>query len=292
MVSPLDDFYQESDPEPVFAHPASVGPVSASYEHSMDPLPASAWNITPPDQVEEGELSELEEHRKQYNSDSHCTISEDQNYRETVRGVHAFIGWSHIPDLEYTPATRADNPWIGHRAKPVGKVSVVLPPEDWLCKELENLNLVLIEGYPSKSSEPGGLHMDQYLCPKSQSRWYGIHPAEPKDITRPGRYVTTWPNDTAKLNSAFARIAKPSAPSSQSPYRPIDQDSLRKWEKVAKETTYICNQSASFNRCIPKIQDSVQEQLKILESLERANPLQRHSLPWMSYIISPHLTRM
>ena len=176
------------------------------------------------------------------------------------------MGWSHIPDLEYTPATRADNPWIGHRAQPVGKVSVLLPLEDWLCKKLENLNLVLIEGYPSKSTEPGGLHMDQYLhSPKTQSRWYGIHPAEPKDITRPGRYVTTWPNDAVKLNSAFARIAKPSATSCQPPSLPIAQDTLRKWEKVAKETSYICNQSAGFNRCITKIQDSVQEQLKILQ---------------------------
>ena len=177
------------------------------------------------------------------------------------------MGWSHIPDLEYSPATRMDNPWIGHWEQPVGKASVLLPPEDWLCKKLENLNLVLIEGYPSKSSEPGGLHMDRYLRPpKSQSRWYGIHLAESKDITRPGRYVTTWPNDAAELNSAFARIAKPSATSSQPPSCPIAQDTLRKWEKAVKETSYICNQSAVFNRCITKIEDSVQEQLKVLQS--------------------------
>ena len=177
------------------------------------------------------------------------------------------MGWSHIPDLEYSPATRADNPWVGHRSQPVGKVSVLLLPEDWLCKKLENLNLVLIEGYPSKSSEPGGLHMDQYLRPpKSQSRWYGIHPAEPKDFTRPGKYVTTWPNDATKLNNAFTRIAKSSSVSAQPPSRPIAQDTLRKWEKAAKESSYICNQSAGFNRCITKIQDSVQEQLKILQA--------------------------
>ena len=134
-------------------------------------------------------------------------------------------------------------------------------------KKLENLNLVLIEGYPSKSAEPGGLHVDQYLRPpKSQVRWYGIHPAENKDITRPGKYVTTWPNDAAKLNSAFARIGKPSLASSQPTSRPIAQDTLRKWEKAAKETSYVCNQSAGFNRCITKIQDSVQEQLQILQS--------------------------
>ena len=84
--------YQETDPEPVFAQPASAGPVSATYEHSVDPLPVSSRNITPLDQVEEGELSQLEDQPEQDNSDSDHTISEDQNYRETVRGVRASMG--------------------------------------------------------------------------------------------------------------------------------------------------------------------------------------------------------
>ena len=66
----------------------------------------------------------------------------------------------------------------------MGKVSILLPPEDWLYKKLQNLNFVLIEGYPSKASEygPCGLHMDQYLLlAKSQSRRYMIHWEEPKD---------------------------------------------------------------------------------------------------------------
>ena len=177
------------------------------------------------------------------------------------------MGWTHIPDLEYSPTSRTDNPWTGHRSQPVGKVSVLLLPEDWLCKKLENMNLVLIEGYPSKSSEPGGLHMDQFLRPpKSQCRWYGIHPAEPKDPTRPGKYVNTWPNDAAKINSAFSRIAKQNITNSQPAVRQLSQDTIRKWEKAVKESSYICNQSAGFNRCITKIQDSVQEQVRILHS--------------------------
>ena len=266
MVSPLENLYQDPDPEPVFAQPASSGPV-ASVEQCAETLPVSTRDIIQPEQAEEGELSELEDQPDITDTETDRAISEDQNYRETVRGVRAFMGWSHIPDLEYSPTTCADNPWVGHRSQPVGKVSVLLPPEDWLCKKLENLNLVLIEGYPSKSLEPGGLHMDQYLRPpKSQSRWYGIHPAEPKDFTRPGKYVTTWPNDAAKLNNAFTRIAKSSSVSAQPPSRPIAQDTLRNWEKAAKESSYICNQSAGFNRCITKIQDSVQEQLKILQT--------------------------
>ena len=104
----------------------------------MDPLLVAARNIAPPDQ-EEGKLSELEDQPEQDTSYSDHAIGEDQNYCETVRGLRAFMGWSHIPDLEYSPATRADNPWSGHRAQPVGKVSVLLPPEDWLCKKLGNL---------------------------------------------------------------------------------------------------------------------------------------------------------
>ena len=99
------------------------------------------------------------------------TFSEDQNYRETVRGVRAFMGWTHIPDLEYSPTSRADNACRLYRPSfPTRKVSILLPPEDWLFKKLKNLNLVLIEAYPSKSNETGGLHMDQFFRPpKSQS---------------------------------------------------------------------------------------------------------------------------
>ena len=258
MTSPLENVYPQPDPEPVFSSQSSSGPV------------ASSITQPPPEHSEEGEVSDQEEvldPSEQDSPDIDKTISEDQNYRETVRGVRAFMGWNHIPDLEYTPTSRSDNPWVGHRAQPVGKVSIDLPPEDWLCKKLENLNLVLIEGYPSKSTEPGGLHVDQYLRPpKSQTRWYGIHPAENKDITRPGKYVTSWPNNAAKLNSSFARIAKSTIASSQPTSRPLSQETLRKWEKAAKETSYICNQSAGFNRCITKVQDAVQEQLKTLQT--------------------------
>ena len=114
MISPLENMYQESDPEPVFTNSASSSPVTSSYEQCVEPLLVSAQNITPPEQAEEGELSELEDQPEQDNNDRDHAISEDQNYHKTVRGVRAFMGWSHIPDLEYSSATRADNPWIGH----------------------------------------------------------------------------------------------------------------------------------------------------------------------------------
>ena len=81
------------------------------------------------------------------------------------------------------------------------------------------------------------------------------------------KILNTWPNDAAKLNSAFPRICKPSVANSHPPGRPIAQDTLRKWEKAAKETSYMCNQSAGFNCCITKIQDSVQENLKTLQTV-------------------------
>ena len=246
MTSPLENLYPEPDidsTEPVFSQP---GPVSYgdSVSHS---LPVSSASYLPPEPAEEGEVSDPEEQPDVEAGDSDRVISEEQNYRETVRGVRAFMGWTHIPDLEYSPASRTDNPWVGHRAQPVGKVSVDLSPEDWLCRKLETLNLVLIEGYPTKSSEPGGLHVDQFLRPpKSQNRWYGIHPAEPKDPLRPGKSVNSWPNDAAKLNSAFPRICKPTVANSHPPSRPIAQDTLCKWEKKQprKQVMYATSQPA------------------------------------------------
>ena len=229
MSSPVENLYPEQDvdtTEPVFSQP---GPVSYGDPLSHS-LPVSSARFLPPDPVEEGELSDPEEQPEVDTRDSEKVIGEEQNYRE--RGVRAFMGWTHIPDLEYSPASRTDNPWVGHRAQPVGKVSVDLPPEDWLCRKLEALNLVLIEGYPSMSNEPGGMHVDQFLRPpKSQTRWNSIHPAKPKDPLRPGKSVNSWPNDAAKLR----RICKPTVANSHPPGRPIAQDTLRKWEKSAQK---------------------------------------------------------
>ena len=97
--------------------------------------PVSATDPAP-ETYEEGELSEVEDQPELDTGESDRAISEDQNYRETVRGVRSFMGWTHIPDLEYSSASRTDNPWVGHRSQPVGKVSVLLPPEDWLCRKL------------------------------------------------------------------------------------------------------------------------------------------------------------
>ena len=42
----------------------------------------------------------------------------------------------------------------------------------------------------------------------------------------------------------------------------ISQDTLRRWEKTAREATVICHHAASFNRCLFKVQQDMQTQIK------------------------------
>ena len=50
-------------------------------------------------------------------------LSEDANYRETIRGVRGFMGWHQIPDYDNSAASMDDNPFAGSRVKTTGKVS-------------------------------------------------------------------------------------------------------------------------------------------------------------------------
>ena len=211
--------------------------------------------------AEEGELSE----------DQDCTthepdqaISEEQTYRETMSGIRSYMGWSNIPELDSTATGSDDNPFSGPKSSTPGKVSVNMPTEDWLCKKISKLNVTLVEGYPSRSSEAGGLLMDQFLRPaKSQSKWYGLssdHKADPSA-------VSSWYTDACKLNSTYSRIARQSGLTTSHPTsRRISQETLRRWEKSAREATIICNQAASFNRCLFKVQQDIQEQFKTVRS--------------------------
>ena len=174
------------------------------------------------------------------------------------------MGWSDIPDLDNTTTASDDNPFTGPKATIPGKVSVQMPTEDWLCKKMAKLNLTLVEGYPSRSSEAGGLLTDQFLrTAKSQSKWYGLssdHKADPNA-------VSSWSVEASKLNSCYSRIAQPASLTSTPPAsRRISHESLRRWEKSAREATVICNQAASFNRCLFKVQQDMQGQLKSLRS--------------------------
>ena len=207
--------------------------------------------------MEEGELSDEQDITA---TEPDQTPSAEQIYRETMRGIRSYMGWSNIPDVDSSNTASDDNPFSGPKAPVPGKVSVTMPTEDWLCKKLSKLNVTLTEGYPTRSTEAGGLMKDQFLRPaKSQSRWYALHSEKKGDSST----VASWSTDASKLNSCFSRITRQSGLTSTPPAsRRLSQETLRKWEKSSREATAICNQAASFNRCLFKVQQSMQEQMK------------------------------
>ena len=164
--------------------------------------------------VEEGELSnELDA----TTTDPDQSLSEEQSYRETMRGIRSYIGWSHISDVDSNTGSSDDNPFAGPKLQIPGKVSVQLPTDEWLCWKLAKLNLTLTDGYPSCSTEAGGLQRDQFLKPRSQTDWYGCHAQQKSDTTET---VTSWSTDSSKLNSTYLRIAGQARITSTPPVAP------------------------------------------------------------------------
>ena len=95
--------------------------------------------------------------------------------------------------------------------------------------------------------------------PKS-SKWYAMH-TDKKDSA--SATVCDWSPEPAKLNSTFTRVARRSLPSAPAS-RTFSQDTLRRWERVFREQSMICNQAAGLSRCLTKVQDSMVTQLKSL----------------------------
>ena len=84
---------------------------------------------------------------------------------------------------------------------------------------------------------------------------------------RPGKKLFSWHNTEAKLNSQFPRITKASAyPAAGPPSRPISQEYLRRWEKCARENSYIINSAAGFNRCTSELQEKMSGNVAMLYS--------------------------
>ena len=229
---------------------------------SMDSDAESTGNLSdvPPLEifVDEGELSDDQELTEQ-----DTPTSEEQTYRETMRGIRAFMGWSHVPEIDSSNPSD-DNPFAGPKAPAPSKIAVHMPTEEWLCKKLSKLNITLVEGYPSRTAEAGSLPMDHFLRPpRSQAKWYGLYAEQQTDQTK----VTSWNTGHSKLNSSFGRIARKAALASTPPAsRRISQDSLRRWERTAREASVVCNQAASFNRCLFKVQADMQSQIKTIRS--------------------------
>ena len=126
MKSPLANLYREAsfETEPLFSSTSSAPAGSASRPEVDDR-----------EDISEAELVTGSDTELRLDQDNIQT--EDQSYRETVRGVRSYMGWDFIPDLESSATSSSDNPWAGGRPHPMGKVSVAFPAEEWLCKKFE-----------------------------------------------------------------------------------------------------------------------------------------------------------
>ena len=65
------------------------------------------------------------------------------------------MGWTHVPNIDSGAKTSDDNPFAGPKLQTPGKVSVNIPTDEWLCNKLSKLNLTLVQGYPSRTTEAG-----------------------------------------------------------------------------------------------------------------------------------------
>ena len=234
-------------------------PTASVEEPEVESL--SDQSSQPPD---EGELSDRESVQKQEELlEGDQEISAEQSYRETLHGVRSLMAWNDIPEFDSASSSQDDNPFTGSRSSQTGKVLVKVPVDEWLCQKFEKLNITLQEGYPTRNTETAGLSKDQFIKPPRTLKWYGIH-SEKRDFSRSKVY--TWTSEPARLNSSFPRIAGcflPSAPASH----PVSQDTLRKWERAARDQTYMCNQAAAFSHCLTKVQENMSNQLKVIQGI-------------------------
>ena len=78
--------------------------------------------------------------------------------------------------------------------------------------------------------------------------------------------VKIWNTGSSRINSTYLRIARQAGIASNPPLsRPISQENLRKWERSGRESM-ICNQAAGFNRCLLKVQQNMQTQLRTIRT--------------------------
>ena len=150
---------------------------------------------------------------------------------------------------------------------------------------MAKLNVALVEGYPSRTSEASGLLLDQFLRPaKSQARWYGIYPGQKCDPPA----ISSWNVSASKINSSYSGIVRKAGMTSTPPAsHRLSQDTLRRWEQTAREATVICNQVASFNRCMFKVQEDMRYQLRSvrLESKGKCSTKSSEALDELQHLI-------
>ena len=138
-----------------------------------------------------------------------------------------------VPTLPYHNRYPADH----HQHRQGETVYLRWTPTPTCLTKMGKLDLTLTEGYPSHSSEAGGLLKDQFVRPpKTQSKWYNFVPNPQKGDQETGKTVNTWSTDASKVNSSYSRIAKAAGIASTPPAsRQISQDNLRRWEKSARK---------------------------------------------------------
>ena len=152
------------------------------------------------------------------------------------------MGWSHIPHMDSSSNPSDDNPFAGPKAPVPDKVSVQKPTEDWLCRKLSKLNITLVAGYPSCSSEAGDRLKDQFLRPaKSQSKWYRLFSDQKVDPS----VLSTWSMDACKLNSSYSRIARQAGLSSTPPASCGISQSSTKVSAATDELQYLMDFNSS-----------------------------------------------
>ena len=277
-----------TDPTPLLKSQKLTGQDTTSTGHTgsapYPPAPAAGASLVmsdqsyrdlPPQKLYE-ELSGDEEESNLEEGEASSKVvdrqdqTEDMTYRETVRSVRSFMGWSHIPvyESDLSEPDKSNNPWKGKNPKKPARLSVAMPPDDWLCQKLERLNTTVAEGYPSRAQDSTGLKKDQFVkIPHSQSRWYQMHTLRPDGPHRPGKSLFSWSDQEAKVNSQFPRLIKASAYSpSGPPSRPISQDYLCHWERCAREGSYVVNSAAGFNRCSSELHERISSGVSFLQS--------------------------
>ena len=74
-----------------------------------------------------------------------------------------------VEEVDYSATTSDDNPFAGPNLQTPGKVSVNLPTDEWLCRKMRKLNLTLVQGYPTRISEAGGL-LRTSLCARPNGK--------------------------------------------------------------------------------------------------------------------------
>ena len=99
-------------------------------DSAMDPTHRPTSGV-----IEEGEFSDPNNNLTTAETDQ--ALSEEQSYRETVRGIRSFMGWTHILDVDNSSSSADDNPFAASKQQPLGRISVKLPTDEWLCRRMD-----------------------------------------------------------------------------------------------------------------------------------------------------------